>query len=308
MKSYISKTAIFLLVLFCGTHVNAQLIDNANGKVFTNRPYFNEKLIGEKKIRSISGSEIHYKLGDKPRETEYFKSYFFNRKGQLIKQIESVELTKEADTLVTFYDYDEQGNITAIRQRDAFGNYAYFYKYDEKGRVINEEFRRELSSFPIKSPDFILGERFIVSSEKSTYEDFENMQKRTYYTTSNQPYKSVLTRFNNKGLAIEEVVNMNRMHGSKTTQFFYNQRNQVDSIAIHSNISGSQSKTFVYEYDKYGNLVKKEEFKNGEYIMQYQVLYDEESILIDDVLVQHISMDFIKVLELRRYAYFDKYN
>ena len=42
--------------------------------------------------------------------------------------------------------------------------------------------------------------------------------------------------------------------------------------------------------------------------MQYQVLYDEESILIDDVLVQHISMDFIKVLELRRYSYFDKYN
>jgi hypothetical protein len=305
MKSYISQLSfVLILVLTFSSPFTSygQLIDNANGKVFTNRPFFNEDVIRVKGIKSISGKEIHYKLGDKPRDTEYFKSYIFNEKGQLTQQFESVELTIEADTLITYFDYDDNGNILAIRQRDNYGNYAYFYEYDEKGRVTNEEYRRELSSFPIKTPDFILGKRFIASSERSTYEDFDGVQKRTFYN-NDFPYKSIVTQYNKKGLITEEVERLERMPGSKTTQYHYNRKSEIDSITVRSSIVGFQNRSFVYGYDKLGNLVKKEEFKNGDYVMQYQVLYDEETLLIDDVLVQHISSDFIKVLELRRYAY-----
>lgn len=61
---------------------------------------------------------------------------------------------------------------------------------------------------------------------------------------------------------------------------------------------------FLNGHYELGDLVKKEEFKNEIYVKQCHVLYDEETILIDDVLVQHFSSDFIKVIELRMYSYF----
>jgi len=301
---------IFLVALLTGigpSFLNAQLIDNANGKVFTNKPFFNEQVIKEKGIKSISGKEIHYKLGDKPRETEFFKTYVFNEKGQLTQQNESVELTKTADTLITYYDYDKQGNLIALRQRDEYGNYAYIYDYDEQGRVINEEYRRYLAKKTYTSPSFKLGKDYTVSAEKSTYQDFDNQQKRTIYNSYGDPYKYIIINYNKEGLIAEEVERLNRMPGVKTTKFHYNKKNDLDSITVRSNISGFQNRSFVYDYDELGNLVKKEEFKNGKYITQYQVLYDEETMLIDDVLVQHISTDFIKVLELRKYSYYGSY-
>lgn len=311
MKVYSLVLTVIATAILIGLNpldLSAQLIDKTSGKFFTNRPFFNEQVIREKGIKSISGIEIHYKLGDKPRDTDYFRTYNFNQKGQLIQQLESVELTKEADTLVTYYDYDAKGNITAVRQNDEYGNYAYIYDYDEEGRVINEEYRRNLTAHVDKSPDFKLGEEFIVSAEKSTYENYDGQQKRILYNSDNLPYKNVTTYTNRKGFITEEVEKFARMPGSKSTKFHYNHKSELDSITVRSNISGFQNRSFVYGYDKKGNLLKKEEFKNGTYISQYQILYNEETMLIDDVLVQHISTDFIKVVELRKYAYFEGFN
>lgn len=311
MFSYSSMVAVVLAIVLTGFNpFNSftQLIDNANGKVFTNRPFFNDKVIKERGIKSISGKEIHYKPGDKPRETEYFRSYRFNENGQLIQQFESVELTKSADTLVTFYDYDLNGNLSAIRQRDQFGNYARIYMYDKQGRVVKEEYRRNLSSFPNMSSSFLLGERFIVSSEKSTYENYEGHMKRIIHNNEGLPYKEIITYYNQDALIDEEIEKLDNVPGSKTTKFYYNEKNDLDSITVNSNITGLQNRSYAFAYDKQGNLLKKEEFKNGQYITQYQVLYDEETMLIDDVLVQNISTEFIKVLELRKYAYFGNYN
>ncbi|WP_107038359.1 hypothetical protein [Brumimicrobium mesophilum] len=303
--------ALFLSTVLIGFHpltTSAQLIDNTHGEFFTDKPFFNEEVIRERGIKSISGTEIHYKLGDKPRETEYFRTYNFNKEGQLVQMLESVELTKEADTLVTFYDYDSIGNITAIRLFDAFGNYAYIYDYDEKGRVVNEEYRRSLSTNVNNNEDFELNEKFTVSAEKSSYVDFANGQKRIVYNSEGLPYKNIFTQFNRKGLVTEEVEKFERMPGSKITQFHYNHKSEIDSITVRSNIYGFQDRSFVFGYDRKGNLLKKEEFKNGTYVSQYQVLYDEETMLVDDVLFQYISTEFIKVIELRKYDYYEGKN
>src|SRR5690554_2609325 len=110
-----SFTIVFLL--FCNAQISsAQLLDNSSGKAFTDQPYFNEKIIKKNKIKTISGGFIHYKLGDILRETDYFRQYTFNENGQLIKQLESRQVAKGQDTLVSIYEYDEKGNLTALRQ------------------------------------------------------------------------------------------------------------------------------------------------------------------------------------------------
>lgn len=285
----------------------AQLIDNTNGKVFTDKPYFNQEEIRKRGIRSISGIELHYKLGDKPRNTNLFKKYIFNEKGQLVERLESVELTKKEDTLFTYFDYDEDNNLVAMRQRDAFGNYAYLYKYDDEGRLIYEEYRRSLTASVSTSPDYLISEKYKVSSKSMEYNTFDDHEVMTISNDGGDPYKDITTYFNKEGLISKKVERLRRMPGAKTSNYYYDKHNNLDSLTIRSNISGFQNRSFVYAYDDLGNLLKKEVFKNGEYITQYQVLYDEDALLIDDVLVQQISTQFIKVLELRNYSYFNSY-
>lgn len=306
MQNFTFKDSVFfvLLLIFIPQLCFAQLIDNTDGEVFTINPFFNEQEIKEKGIKSISGRELHYKLGDKPRETAHFTAYHFNNKGQLVEKYESVPLTLESDTLVSYFDYDNNGNLIAIRQRDEFGNYAYLFSYDDKGRVIQKEYRRYLSNKPYRTSSFVVSKEYTVSLEKSTYQEGKGKYKRTLFNDQAEAYKTVTTYLNRKGLKTQEIERLNRMPGMKKTNYYYDHKSDLDSITVHSTIYGNQKESFVFEYDRKQNLTKKKVYKNGKYIKQFQVLYDENSALIDDVLEQDIATNFIKVLELRNYGYY----
>jgi hypothetical protein len=300
--------ALVLTVVFTVSitpFVGAQLLDNSSGNAFTDQPFFNEKIIRKNQIKTISGGFIHYKLGDALRETDYFRQYSFNEKGQLVRQLESRQIATGQDTLVSLYEYDASGNVTALRQRDQYGFYAYIYEYDEQGRVINEEYRRNLNKNSTSVTNFKLGREFTVSFERSSYENYDGQEKRTIYNSYDIPYKDIFTYSDDIGLITQKVERLHRTSGTKTTTYSYNEKNLIDSISIRSNTAGVQNRTYVFAYDEFDNLVKKEVYKNDEFITQYQVIYHEETMLINDVLIQNIATDFIMVLELRQYTYFD---
>src|SRR5690554_1566852 len=150
-------TLAFALTVVMSLNSFAQLLDNSSGNAFTDQPFFNKKIISKNKIKSISGSFIHYKLGDGLRETDDFRAYYFNEKGQLTQQSESREIATGQDTLVSLYEYDDKGNLIALRQRDQYGFYAHIYEYDENNRVINEEYRRNLNKNKTSVTHFELG-------------------------------------------------------------------------------------------------------------------------------------------------------
>lgn len=207
---------------------------------------------------------------------------------------------------MSIYEYDEKGNLTALRQRDQYGFYAYIYEYDDEGRVVNEEYRRNLNRNTTSVTNFKLGREFTVSSERSSYANYEGQQKRTIYNSYDIPYKDVFTYYDETGLVTQEVERLHRTSGTKTTTYSYNEKNLLDSISVRSNTPGVQNRTFVFGYDEFDNLVKKQEYKNDEYITQYQVIYHDETMLINDVLIQNIATNFIMVLELRNYTFFDE--
>ncbi|HLV43045.1 MAG TPA: hypothetical protein VKY37_12250 [Brumimicrobium sp.] len=306
-KQFPSKAFIVMTIIMVAfvQMAKAQLLDNSTGNAFTDRPYFNEKIIKKNKIKTISGGFIHYKLGDILRETDYFRQYTFNEEGQLVRQLESRQVANGQDTLVSIYEYDASGNMTALRQRDQYGFYAYTYEYDDQGRVINEDYRRNLNKNNTSATNFELGREFTVSSERSSYDNYEGQQKRTIYNSYDIPYKDIFTYYDDIGLITQRVERLHRTSGTKTTTYSYNEKNLIDTVKVRSNTAGVQNRTSVFAYDKFDNLVKKEEYKNDEYITQYQVIYHDETMLINDVLIQNIATNFIMVLELRHYTYFD---
>ncbi|PHR45101.1 MAG: hypothetical protein COA32_13965 [Fluviicola sp.] len=295
---------LFLTLCTIGDNTFGQLLDNSQGNALSDRPFFNEDLIRENKIKSISGDFTVKKVGDILRDTELGRTYFFNRKGQLVKSLETTQASIGLDTLVSYFEYNEAGDITAIRTKDHYGFYATIYKYDSLGRVIREEFRRNLNKNN-SSFDLEIGKEFVVTYETSSYQEFDGQQKRTVYNSYGTPYKDVFTYYDEDGLITQKVERLQRTSGTKSTNYSYNEKGLLDTIKVVSSQSGIKKREYVFSYDEWNNLIKKEYYKNGEYITEERVLYDEETMMINYIMTQEVSTGYIMVLELSKYEFYD---
>lgn len=300
------KLIYLLFLTFCiiGNYTFGQLLDNSQGNALSDRPFFNEDLIRENKIKSISGDFTVKKVGDILRDTELGRTYFFNQKGQLVKSLETTQASIGLDTLVSYFEYNEAGDITAIRTKDHYGFYATIYKYDSLGRVIREEFRRNLNKNS-SSLDLEIGKEFVVTYETSSYQEFDGQQKRTVYNSYGTPYKDVFTYYDEDGLITQKVERLQRTSGTKSTNYSYNEKGLLDTIKVVSSQSGIKKREYVFSYDEWNNLIKKEYYKNGEYITEERVLYDEETMMINYIMTQEVSTGYIMVLELSKYEFYD---
>ena len=308
-KKSISSTFGLLFVILCfgfQCHsLRAQFINHKAEQAFTNQPFFNASTIERYNIKSISGNFIHYKLGDRLRETDYFRKYIFNKKGQLIEQQEYTLLNYKNDTSVKTYKYDEQGNQIQFIHKDRNGSYGYFYEYDDEHRLVHLEYRRNYGKHKT-DVNYKLGPESIVYAEKSTYKRYPQQLQQTIYNTNNIPYKDILIYYNEDSVVVKKTERLRRTRQTKTTTYTYNEMDFVDTIKVTSNREGVQDRMFIFSYDDNGGLSKKEEYKNGELITQYGVLYDDESLIIDDFLIQDVATNFIRDLHLDNYQYFDR--
>lgn len=296
---------LFLVFGFQSSMLQAQLIDNRYGNVFTDKPFFNFNTIKRHGIKSISGHFIHYKLGDRLRKTDYFRKYAFNREGQLIEQQDFTLLNYENDTSYNRYKYDIQGYVIEFVHTDRNGSYGYFYKYDENSRLIHLEYRRKYGKHETQYNQE-LGEESIVYSEKSTYKEYPKQLQQTVYNTHGIPYKDIFTYYNDDSLIVGVTERLRRTRETKITNYSYNKKNLIDTIRIRSNRQGVQEREYVFTYGDNKNLLKKEEFKEGQLITQYEVIYSDRTNLINDFLIQDVATNFIRDLYLDDYQYFER--
>jgi len=293
----------FVLCISWNTAIS-QLLDNSQGNALSDRPFFNEDLIRENKIKSISGDFTVKKVGDILRDTELGRTYFFNEKGQLTKSIETTQASIGLDTLVSYFEYNDAGKITAVRTKDHYGFYATIYQYDDQGRVVREEFRRNLNKNS-SSLNLEIGKEFLVTYETSTYQEFEGQQKRTISNSYGTPFKDIFTYYDKDGLITQKVERLLRTSGTKTTNYSYNEKGLLDTIKIRSNQSGIKNREYIFTYDEWNNLIKKEYYKNGDFITEERVLYDEETMMINYIMTQEVSTGYIMVLELSEYIFYE---
>lgn len=284
--------------------LNAQLIDNSSGQAFTDQPFFSPVVITRHRIKSISGHFIHYKLGDRLRETDYYRKYSFNEEGILIEQQEFTLLNYKNDTSINRYKYDNYGNITQFVHSDRNGAYGFFYEFDDKNRRVYIEYRRRYGKNETRDSDE-LGVESIVYSEKSTFKEYPKQLQETVYNTRNIPYKDIYTYYDEDSLIIGKTERLRRTHETKITTYSRNMEQLIDTIKISSNREGVQDREFVFSYNKRKYLTKKEEFIDEELALQYEVIYDDVTRLANDFLIQNVSTNFIRDLYLDKYEYFD---
>jgi hypothetical protein len=302
------KVSNFLLLVNLCIFVSgsfAQMLNNKTGEAFTDRPFFNAQVIKQNKIQSISGNFTVKKVNDILRNTELERKYFFDREGRVIKTYETIQADKGKDTIVSYWEYDRAGNVEVIRIADQYGFYATHYTYDSLNRVVREEFRRNLNQNKNRIR-FELGTEFMVSFETSRYENYPGQEKRIFYNSYDQPYKEEISYYDEDGFIIEKMDRLKRTSGIKQTNFYYNEKGLLDSLQVSSNQTGSSLRLFTYEYDDFGNLLSQQYFKNGEHTTEFQVIYHRETNLLNYILTREISTNYITILKLSKYTFYDK--
>jgi hypothetical protein len=299
------KIILSFCFIFLGlTSLNAQLLNNKFGEAFTDKPFFNEILIKRNQIKQISGKFTMKKVGDIMRESQLERTYEFDKEGRLILSHETVPSKNGYDTLITYFEYDERGNLSIIRKKDQYGFYVEYFEYDSLNRIVREEKRRNINK-NANSLKFELGEEFVVSFETSKYSDYGDQIKRTIYNSYDIPFRDEINYYNEEGVLIEKVDKLRRTSGRKSTLYKYNEFGLLDSLQINSNQAGrNEEKIYTFEYDVNNNLAAKRYYRNGIYQTEFQILYDEATNLINYVLTREVKTDYITVLKLSSYIFF----
>lgn len=305
LKSIFNILFVFVLVSFTHTGAISQLLNNQLGEAFTDRPFFNEDLVEANGIKTIYGNFSNYKLGDEMRETKLYRAYHFDMNGRLSKQYESRKSAKGTDTLVSLYEYDRDGNLVALRQRDQYGFYAYIYEYDSAGRVIREEYRRNLTRDRQSATNFELGKEFVVTYETASYQNFDGQEKKTVYNSYGVPYKDIMSYYNEQGQITQKEERLRRTSRGTRTEYSYNEKGLLDSLKTVSDISARQERLYVFEYNEFNNLVVKDYYKNGVHTTRHRVLYNDKTMTLETILIKNIATDFVRILKLQDYVFYE---
>ncbi len=289
---------IGILITFC---VDAQMIDNTEGKTFGDVPYFNVEFIQRNKIKRIQGFYSTKATLDVIRKTNNYYCYEFNEKGQLIKDYQ----TQFLDTLVKQYEYDQIGRLVLLRKSDKNGFESYHYTYDDRGRILVEEYRRDVNKARDKI-NFELDQSFSVSIEKFEYVEMEGLNyKKVYYNTAGKIYMDEIFYFDEHGYLVRQEARLKMGSGLSDTRFTYDEKGRVSEKIVEKRGMGNYTSTWRYDYDEHSNVMAQHYYKNDSYLTEHQVVYFQESMLLKAIITRDEETDFMTILQFTDYTYYE---
>ena len=290
----------FLFLLFClPTLVFAQVLDNRNGEAFTDKPFFNESFVKENKLKQLTGSYVYKKTGE-PMKTSTFKYvYNFDREGHLVSTYETKRDEGAKDTLWNIYSYDVNNRLAFHRKTDLEGFTTVHYTYDDQGRVIAEEFKRDIDSLGkiVRSLSF--------NKEKIVYSDYDDQLKKTRYNNYDLPYLDEFVKHDSLGYLIERLERVKMTSTIYTYKYEYNEHGKLSAIRKSSNREEGYMEEWTFRYDELGNLIEKHIYKNGVFTTDIQIIYNSKTKLLATVITKQVSTGFLIILRFQDYEFYD---
>lgn len=303
MKFYSFLLFFLLSSSILSFKTNAQILENPKGQALTKRPFFEKDFIQRNKIKSITGQFIYYQLGHSPVETKDFRTFVFNKQGQLIKRIEAQQYFKQ-DTAVFVYRYNNDGKLRLFGRYDAYGAYAYTYSFNKDGWPTTTKFYQSSSARFSDSIPLSIDKMELIYTENSDYIDYDHQRIQTIYNSANAPYKKVFYYLDDEGRVIGETERLIRTKDEKITTYSYNDEGLIDSLSVRTLGNKQPNKLFVFHYDKDDNLLDRLEYVGGKYTYQTQVVYDPKGFFITNFIRQNMATNFMEILEVNSYKHF----
>lgn len=233
------------------------------------------------------------------KSTEYKYVYEFDLNGNLISTYETRADDGTKDTVWNIYNYNELNQLIAHRKSDLQGYNTVYYTYDSLGRVLTEEYKRE-----IDTTNHVIIQSLVFNLERFEYRDFDRQMKRTRYNNYNLPYLDEMYNYNELGYLVEHIERVKMTSTVYTYHYEYNEKGLLSAIRKSSNQQDGYLEEYVFKYDDLGNLIEKHIYRNGIYTTEIQIIYSEKTKLLAYVLTRQVSTDFILILGFKDYEFF----
>ena len=232
----------------------------------------------------ISRCEYTYdEFGNKKSELRYLNGELTQRTDSthdadqmLVREVYTSFNMGVAESYIYDYEYDENGNMTTRRMMDTNGNLSILtFEYDETGKLIkttDSNNSQTVYSYPDENTCIILsqsGDGKTFSQTKKIYDNSGNLIREIYYLRNS--YEEI----------DYEIANTYNEYGQQVTSEVY--RKGTLNIGLYSEYDGDHLVRTTYqdfegvyliaeyEYDQYGNLIKKISKNSSGLIMQYLV-------------------------------------
>ena len=254
----------------------AQLIDNREGNAFTETPFFNPTFIQASKIKCLHAKKFSKKKNNIIRLTADELIYHFDTLGNLI-QIENISknenLTKKS---FVYFKYDMNRKLTETTKEDGVNLFVTGLRYDSIGRIIKKTINRQ--SIPTTAT------QHTAALEEVKYCELENGFLKKFFDENANEFKEQIIIEQADGRIIEmEKWKMSTEVVKKEYCFLYN---ELVSIAEFQNDHVQASEENCFSYTTNGELTAKDLLKNGVFITEWQIIYDQQTKLLSALIIQ----------------------
>jgi YD repeat-containing protein len=289
---------LFIFLCFSSLTSFGQMLDNTQGAAFTDRPFFSIDFIRSNKIKELKGTFTYKKPGEVMRATTYEYVYSFDVNGRLISTFETRKDDGTKDTTGNIYTYDANGRLSEHKIGDGKGYSVTLYDFDEQGRIVRETYSREYRD--------TLGvwRRTEMNSETMRYAEGERQQKRTVYNSYGLPYMEEFTYSNELGYIVKKEQRLLMTGGVSTMTYSYNDKGLLSSLVTQVYGEETPSEELHFTYDQNGNLEERRVYREGKYITEFEIIYNEKSRLLKYVITRDVKSDFLMILGFKEYFFY----
>ena len=298
--SFLCGVKLFLIsffgIVFTG---NTQVLDNRNGEAFTDAPFFNTIFVHANKLKALKGEFQYMRHGEGLRSTDFKYVYNFDKKGRLISTFETRTDGGSLDTSWNRYEYNSRDHLIQHSNSDLDGYQTIQYTRDSLGRILTEEFIREIDSAGVRVRSLTF------NKESVKYFDYELQTKSTRYNNYNLPYLDEYYNFNEFGYLVERIQRLKMTGSVYTYTYEYNEKGKLSAIRKSSNKKDGYLEELTFKYDTLGNLVEKHIYKKGVFTTDIQIIYSSKTKLLQSVITREVATDSMMILRFRDYVFFD---
>ncbi len=271
------------------------MMENEKGTIFSDHPFFNEKFIRSVKLKSLTGTISNKRELGTIKQTGKKQAYFFNENGSLGG---SFQVDPRNDTSFIFYEYDQNKNMIVKRFSDSYGFYSYSYTYNEQNEMVKKVYAREKNANNSKI-NFILGEQYVVFEEGYKVEVADSCITKIILNSNNRPYQRQQYYYNSLGylIKVEKKLLINNQVSKEI--FDYNEKGFLKSIQYYDHKDTIPKKSYLYNYDEWGNVSFIDEYRENVRIKHKEILYDQSTFILKTILSQDLKTNLITITKFK---------
>ena len=292
----------FILLLFVAQLAKGQLIENSLSNAFTDDPFFNTEIVKLNKLRSLHGTISTKKELSSIKKSGKSQHFKFDKKGNLIQQYSTFFRKGKRDTTFILYNYDKKGNLISKRTNDVNGFYSYNFEFNDQNDIIKKTYCRDINKLNSRI-NFILEKQFVVIKEGYSYIKKDTVVIKNVLNNNGLPYQQIQYTYNALGYLTSEIKKLIINNKKTTIIYTYNSHGLLASKEISNSQQKYNIKKTTFLYDKLGNLIELNYFKNDKHVTHKEILYDEKTFLLKALIVQDVETNFIKIVKFKASFY-----